>query len=196
VDDEHTEVEPSEVEPCEVEPVDTDDDSYAVSNPAVLQALYELWEVDRGAAWDAYGAYGSLCWYADDGLESLTGRDLARFLCDELPSRWTGSPGEHRQVAHALAALLTALGKPWSAAMCTGPATEKVLRTHARCGPAAGHRAARAVLACWDPPDLPGAHSWNPVPQMGARERHAHRLVADALEHAVQTGALGGWCLS
>lgn len=178
-------------EPTDGEPVDTDLDTYTVSNSAVLRALYELWEVARAAMWDAYGAYGSLRWYADDGLESLTGRDLATFLWDELPNQWTHSPGGgHGQVAKALGALLTRLGKRRLAAMCTGPATRKILSVYARAGRAAGQRAARRVLACWEPPDLPGVQSWNPAPDMGAVERHAHQLVADALKHAVQSRAL------
>lgn len=165
------------------------DDEHQEIGAALALLAFE----DPAAADDAQTA---LEWIAgDQGLELVTQHRVQDFCWYELPVKWMIGPGEHAQVAGALARAFDLLQMPRYAAICRSEATRDILAAY-QAGTGKGMAAfRRAVTASGiTPPGVPG-FTWGAA--MGSQEAGAWISAAEMLELAVASGDLApgtrGW---
>jgi hypothetical protein len=135
--------------------------------------------MEARSAWDWLTASGD--------VPVVTLHALQYFLWYQLPAKFLTDLGHHREVAKALADLLSELGYEDAAALARGVVTMRVLAEWDS-GPSRGHRAFRKAMdeSGVEPPDT-DALEWGDT--MGMTEAGVYHMAAAALEQAMSEGA-------
>src|SRR5579859_2848271 len=144
----------------------------------VLESGDPRWAMEARSAWDALTASGD--------VPVVTLHDLEYFLWYQLPAKFLTDLGGHRDVAKALANLLSELGYEDAAAVARGLVTMRVLAEWDG-GRDRGLRAYRKAMdeSGVEPPDT-DALEWGAT--MGMTEAGVYQQAAAVLERAMLEG--------